>query len=295
MKLAIVGQGAIASLYAHYWRNVHPTILVRTLPALPKTLMLLNDSNVTLDLPFQDINHPPMQDFDALLICVKCYQIEGLVNNIKPWLQASTKLVLVQNGMGGAQQLSMAFPANSLFVGTCTDGIFSLSKNWYQQTAQGKLDIGAYNNSNMNKQNTSFLRAFSSYHPNATIHDDISLALYRKLAVNAVINPLTAVYKIKNGELLNFKHELDSLKQEVFSIFSAMNIDWQHLKFTETIDEVINLTASNYSSMQQDVQHNRKTEIDGVLGFLIEMGTKKGVKTPLIVSLYSTIKSYEDE
>lgn len=293
MKLAIVGQGAIASLFAHYWENAHLTVLVRALPTRPKKLKLLSGLSVSLDFPFDDIKQPKSNDFDALLICVKCYQVKALIDNIKPWLQSSTKIVLVQNGMGGAQQLSLAFPMNTLLVGTCTDGIFPLSDDCYQQTAQGNLDIGTYTNSTMSRSSAGFLKGFARYHPSATVHNDISQALYRKLAINAVINPLTAVRKVKNGELLMHKQELDSLKQEVFSIFTAMNVDWQQLKFNEAIDEVIKLTANNYSSMQQDVQHGRKTEVDGVLGFLLSIGTKKGVKTPLISSLYKTIKSYE--
>jgi len=318
VKLAIIGQGAIGSLFAYYWRALSPSILVRQPRSglnsdslnsdttkqhrltmrKPKLLHLLEKpQSFCLDFPIVDITTPQNKAFDALLITVKCYQVEALIADIKSWLSPKTVLVLVQNGMGGAALLQAAFPNNPLVVGTCTDGVFTLDAQSYQHTAQGKLDIGFYNNNASLTINgllgNAWLVEFCDFHPNPNIHDNIQNALYRKLAVNAVINPLTACLEVKNGELVNYPEKLARVKQEVFVLFDSMNIDWRSLKFNETIDSVIASTANNYSSMQQDVQYKRRTEIEGVLGFLLTQGTKKGVNTPFLKSLYQRILSLE--
>lgn len=298
MKLAIIGQGAIGSLFSYYWRAVNPSILVRHLPTSPKQLHLLNDTAcITIDNPMFAVNDTGNQAFDTIIISVKCYQVAALIEHLRTWLQPNTVLVLIQNGMGGAELLQQAFPNNPLVVGTSTDGVFRIDAHAYQHTAQGQLDIGFYCTEHeqcaQNLPSTEWLEAFCQYHPGANIQANIQLALYRKLAVNALINPLTASLNVKNGELVNYPKQVSQLKADIFAIFDSMNVDWRLLKFNQTIDSVIQTTANNYSSMQQDLQYQRKTEIDGVLGYLLAQGTKKGVNTPFLKSLYDTIKQLE--
>jgi 2-dehydropantoate 2-reductase len=70
-----------------------------------------------------------------------------------------------------------------------------------------------------------------------------------------------------------------------------MNLPIDNHELSKQIDDVIDLTANNYSSMHQDFHKNRQTEVEGILGFLLLKGEETGMKLPMIESLYEQITS----
>jgi 2-dehydropantoate 2-reductase len=57
------------------------------------------------------------------------------------------------------------------------------------------------------------------------------------------------------------------------------------------IDTVIQLTKENYSSMHQDFQNGRETEVEGILGFLLAKGQETGMKMAYVQQLYEQIRA----
>lgn len=299
MKIAIVGQGAIGSLFAYYWQDSSPLVLVRNTHsnnkrAVPKTLLSLRHEPRQLKHKIQDIGHVKHAPLDALIITVKCYQVAEVIKSITPWLLPTTNIVLIQNGMGGASLIQQAFANNPLFIGTTTDAVFKVDDEHYQISALGRLDIGiatlTHKSQEQHSKQLDWLRRFSKAHPNVQIHDNIELALYRKLAINAVINPLTALLNIKNGELRNHLPEVGLIVAEVFAVYNALNLPFTIEEIEKSVMQVIESTKHNFSSMQQDVFYKRRTEIDAVLGFLLEHAKQHHINAPFMLKLYQDIK-----
>lgn len=116
--------------------------------------------------------------------------------------------------------------------------------------------------------------------------------LWKKLAANCVINPLSAVHNCFNGELLkdqengnNLSALIDTIIHEVSVVASASNNACELPNFQELqqfVYTVINNTCHNKSSMLQDVLAKRsKTEVDYLNGHVVRMGKQFGVSTPL--------------
>ena len=307
MNLAIVGQGAIGSLFAYYWREYRPVLLVKHLPSKPTILHLLDNTSALLDANFESVLAPKNRLFDCLIITVKSYQIPLLITHLRTWLPSQTSIILVQNGMGGAEALANAFPSNPLYVGTTTDAVFKTDENIYQVTGQGRLDIGKWQDFSANYKPCKTLssKALQSHfctllnkHPRLEWHNNIRIALYQKLAINAVINPLTALLNIKNGQLFKHAQQVSKLKEEINTLYQAClpseltscNAPLSANVLTQLIDSVIVSTANNFSSMQQDVHYGRETEIEAVLGYLLKMSIEGNLNTPLITTLYNDVK-----
>ncbi|MGB3727028.1 MAG: 2-dehydropantoate 2-reductase [Glaciecola sp.] len=288
-NIAIAGQGAIGSLFAHYWRDFKPMILTRSQHATCKNLDLLDGSRITLNAPLHSIRCPSAFPLDAIIVPVKCYQVAELAPLLSPWMSNNTAIVLIQNGMGGGDILADMYPTNPLYVGTTTDAVYKQDADSYRITAVGRLDIGPFNNALNASQSVNWLSAFATAHPNANVADDIRLALYRKLAINAVINPLTALLNIKNGELTQYPEQLTQAKTEVFAVYEALQIALHTTELEQTIDKVIESTSDNYSSMQQDVFYQRETEIEGVLGYLVVRAQQHHIHIPFLTSLYQKL------
>lgn len=310
MKIGIVGQGAIGSLFAYYYRHVSPTLLVKEVNTTSKQLLTQDAQSISLHLAKLNIaqkNHKThaQAHFDAVIITVKGYQLPLLIKQLSNWLPIHTRIILIQNGMGGAQILAEAFPNNIIYTGTTTDAVYKVDENTYQITAMGKLDIGPLwkmssshgyrpSISDINKEKV-WISAFIAYHPHTEYHDDIASALYKKLAINAVINPLTAILQIKNGQLKQYLEQVNKLKIEIFEVYSAAKLSYSKDALSSAIDDVIVATSNNWSSMQQDVEHKRQTENETVLGYLDALSHKYGLETPFINELYTRLKELDDQ
>ncbi|MFT6270425.1 MAG: 2-dehydropantoate 2-reductase [Alphaproteobacteria bacterium] len=311
MKIGIIGQGAIGSLLAYYFKDLSPVLLVKNMETHAKSIVDLKGKQSLLDFTTMSVKAPftgdsPPHIFDGLLISVKGYQLAQLISQIRPWLATDTRLIIIQNGMGGAQMLAEAFPHNLIYAGTTTDAIYATTKNNYQITAIGCLDLGPLwemldpseykpleNNANSWAQEKHWIDQFLDFHPLAVYHHNVSSALYTKLAINAVINPLTAVLQIKNGELFEYPEKVEMLKKEVFAVYAAIELEYFPDALSQAIDIVIQATSDNWSSMYQDVKHKRLTENQTMLGYLLKVAKTKNVNTPLMTNLYQQLAALD--
>ncbi len=120
---------------------------------------------------------------------------------------------------------------------------------------------------------------------------DILPALWQKLAVNAVINPLTALHQCKNGELSlpHYSAAIGLLLQEFVQVATASGQDFSLDAIQSRVIQVINQTAENYSSMQQDFAKGRRSELDYITGFLLRQAEQYQLQLPAHQALYQLL------
>ncbi|CSC22416.1 2-dehydropantoate 2-reductase [Vibrio cholerae] len=128
-----------------------------------------------------------------------------------------------------------------------------------------------------------------------TWNPEIQQALWRKLAVNCAINPLTAIHQCANGALVapEFTPIITAILDEVTAVMQAEAISGEAEALRDGVYQVIQATAANLSSMHQDVFHRRPTEIDFITGYVVRKGEQHGIATPVNSALYQQIKTLE--
>lgn len=296
-NIGIIGRGAIGVNLAFNLQlaaNIRTTLLLRDHYLFDEKLTLLSADNKTHEIviPQTFISQQTLLQLDVLVIPVKQYQIEALLQKLASLLPTHTAILLLHNGMGGIELVQKYLPNNRLLVATTTDGVYKTSATCFVQTAVGQFDIGVVDDKSSVEDNAylgwGYLEAL---HPNLRWRNDIVFALYQKLAVNAAINPLTALKNCKNGELLSYSKEINIIKEEIFDLYEFMNLPLDNHALSLHIDAVIQLTKDNYSSMHQDFHNARETEVEGILGFLLEKSRETGMKMPFIQTLYEQIKA----
>jgi 2-dehydropantoate 2-reductase len=112
--------------------------------------------------------------------------------------------------------------------------------------------------------------------------DPLSL-VWSKVVVNAGINPLTAILRVQNGRLLEIdpaRKLMSDLVTEGWEVLKRKGITPAYQDPLVRVEEVCRLTASNYSSMCQDIMHGRPTEIDFINGAIEREGRETGVPCP---------------
>lgn len=124
---------------------------------------------------------------------------------------------------------------------------------------------------------------------------NIERRLWRKLAVNASINGLTALLLCRNGVLLESTHGLSLVKHlcaEVQELMSAKKLDTS-VDVTNFALDVLRQTANNYSSMHADIIQRRATEIDYINGYVVQHGDLFNIPTPINGTILSLVKLKE--
>ncbi|EKT4489564.1 ketopantoate reductase family protein [Shewanella algae] len=301
MQLGILGVGAIGQLLAQQLAaaGLEPWLLPRA--NTPSLAEQGEEQVYTLELGDQSLqtsflclaqDSSKLKQLDLLLVTVKAYQVEAALEPLLPKLHPDCRILLLHNGLGPHQSLAAKLNGRPLSLGTTSQGALKLSSNHIRQTGSGLTQIGDLIGAPMPEvMKTVLLNAI----PGSQWSDTILEALWQKLAVNAVINPLTAIHRVNNGALAAPEFEgticaiLDELLQVAKQESIALTFDTLHTR----VKEVIRLTAANYSSMYQDLKHGRKTEIDYINGYLQQRAEQYGLTLPINSELVAQIKALE--
>ena len=116
--------------------------------------------------------------------------------------------------------------------------------------------------------------------------------------INCAINPLTAIHGCRNGELLENpqrRQETQALITELAAVSAAAGFAQLALTLQEAVTEVIRATADNTSSMRQDLERGRATEIDAITGYCCRRATALNVPTPLNHQLLQKVQRLSAE
>ncbi|AHJ75007.1 2-dehydropantoate 2-reductase [Kosakonia sacchari] len=227
---------------------------------------------------------------DLLLVTLKAWQVSDAVKGLAATLSPSTPVLLIHNGMGTVEELKAL--ANPLLIGTTTHAA-RRDGNVIVHVASGTTHIGP---ARQQDGEFSYLAdILQDVLPDVAWHNTIRPALWRKLAVNCVINPLTALHDCKNGDLRAFPEEIQKVTHEVAAVIEREGHHISADDLLSYVNQIIENTAENISSMLQDVRAMRHTECDYITGYLLRRARAHGIAVPENARLYEMIKRKESE
>lgn len=290
MNIVILGPGAIGRLWAYQLHKAgHQVALWGTQPA--GEYCLIQDELAPITLAY---NQPAtLEHADLLLVCVKAWQVETALLPLLDKLAPQTILLFIHNGMGALDTLTERLSDYPLLMATTTHGALKQGAHHVMHTGQGTTQLGAVN---AQGERCDFLVDVLNHAlPHVLWTDNIRYALWHKLAINCVINPLTAIENCRNGQLANANYRplLNQLINELVGVMQAEQVPIEPQQLTESIDRVIEATSQNYSSMQQDIAQQRPTEIDFITGYVIKKAAQHGLTVPLNQHLYQQVHSLQ--
>ena len=222
-----------------------------------------------------------------LLVCCKSY---ATIEAILPWRQHladDAQIVLLQNGMGSAQALQRALPKANIYCATSTDGAWRKGPFDVVRAGKGETLIGSFSDHLHEAEIPDAMQTLLQMSHvsadgkdqlptlNIAWHTDIRTPMWHKLAINSVINALTAIYQCANGELINHPQGRPRLQQlciETQDVMARLGIAPMGQGLLKTALRILQQTALNKSSMLQDCQAGRPTEVEAINGYIIQQG-----------------------
>lgn len=300
MHLGILGRGAIGSLLA---AKCEISGLDFTLLSRQPHIKTINYELASGETGYFEPKHlAPVFDtkFDVLLVATKAYDVDDALDEWKNAISEDTTIVLMNNGMGPHESIQNKYPNNPVVAVLTSYGAYRPELDTVVETGTGN-SAGGWLIAPSNEKEKSFReqlgRIFDSVMSPFTWHEDVYLPLWQKLAINAVINPLTALYKVPNGKLATPRYQslMTHLIDELRLVMNAEGVRITSSTLSNIINSVVAGTAENISSMHQDVIKGRKTEIDLITGYLLKVGQRHDIPLPHHQRIYDKIKALETE
>ena len=312
LNITILGAGAIGSLWAHHLANAghNVSLWLRTSNTSSLTLTLAENKDTTSTSTSKCVNEYPkrkkqvnnefftnnlaqLKASDLVLITVKAWQVKQALSPILDHLMPETMLVFMHNGMGVIDELPEHVDSHPVIVATTTHGAYKPSRSQVIHTGIGTTMFGGYNP--LGKQCDFLADVFDHALASASWTHSIQTALWNKLAINCVINPLTALHQCLNGALLDYQYteQIQIIIAEICAVMQSEKIVITEQDLFDRVINVVKATANNHSSMQQDIAHQRCTEIDYINGYLCRIARQQKINVPVNQNLYSRIKTIE--
>jgi 2-dehydropantoate 2-reductase len=228
-----------------------------------------------------DAPHPAV---DFVLVLVKSPQTPRVATVVARALRPTGHAVTLQNGLGNQETLLAATGPGRVSVGVATLGATLLAPGHVRATP-GSVALGAGPSPAPAIVRFASLLTAAGFH--TTLEIDIDRLVWRKLAVNCAINPLSALLGCPNGALLegDQRQTLIEAAREVGAVASGKGIDLGDDPATLAL-AVAEKTATNHSSMLQDVERGALTEIDALNGAVVREARALGVPVPVNESLW---------
>ncbi len=294
MNIGIIGAGSIGLLYSYYLSKFHHITLYTKRQdqaiAIEKNGVSLHRGEDTLFS--KDLNATDTSDYaeSFLIVTVKQYQLEEIImkfNTMEP-----KTILFIQNGMGHLEHMSQ-LKQHQVYLGVVEHGSLKISDTSVRHTGIGRTKYARYPSHSEESKDLSHIFLHEDLHFPYVYLENWEEMLKEKLIVNAIVNPLTSLLQVKNGELIKnplFNQIGYDLYLEVISI-----LEYEYKKETLWlhIQEICASTAENESSMYKDIQQERPTEIDAIVGFLLKNAGDRSV--PIIEFLFKAIKGKESQ
>ncbi len=296
MNIVVLGQGAMGLLWTAHLAKI-PTIKVTARHTRASDAKGINFTHHLGQTEFIHVPHASDDDLtcaDLIIVCLKAFHVATELEKIYPHLSDKAIIALCHNGIGTLNEIS-AFISERRIVLTmlCSHGAFRPTKSHVIHTGLGMTDIGLIHGQISDYQTNEIVNVLHAALPKVIWHQGIKQKQWLKLAINAVINPLTAINGIKNGDLIlpKFSPIIEQLAVEISDVAKKEGVELSPKTIIDTVMLVAQNTAKNHSSMRCDVDNNQTTEITYISGYISSCGKVHGIPTPMNDELLSKIQS----
>lgn len=293
MKIGFVGCGAIGSCYASILSKKHEVCVLDTyapvIEAIRKNGILVDQCVPGVGTGETLAFHPAMATtdpkeigvVDLLIVFVHYQYLEAAVRNALPMIDKHTMILCLQNGLGNYDEIAKVVPEEQIIIGNTAFGSTPVASGHVKHTGTGVTNMGSLKAPMARVEEMA--NALREAGLEVQVHENVMNAIWHKLLANVAINGMSALLETKNGFVdgNQYAHEAARmLVEEAIGVANACGCTLDHDAELEHAYEVSRMTDETISSMVQDVQRHRETEIRIITGAICRLGREHGVPTP---------------
>ncbi|MGD2186841.1 MAG: 2-dehydropantoate 2-reductase [Desulfobacterales bacterium] len=302
MKIAIVGAGAMGSLFGTLLAEAGNEVWLYDIwqdhmKTVRKRGLTIEFEGKTRNVSLNAVNNPlQIGESELVLMFVKSTQTQSAAESAALLAGGNGLVMTLQNGMGNAETIAEHITPGRILVGTTSHGATMLGAGKIRHAGKGPTILGIWSS---DEKKFKIARQIAAMLTQAGIETtavaDVRPVIWDKLLVNVGINAITALCGITNGQILDLEstRELSHLAvQEAAAVAQALGIQIRDDPISHVFQVAV-ATAPNRSSMGQDVDHQRPTEIDSINGFIVSEAERMGISAPVNRTLTALVKTME--
>lgn len=292
MEIVVFGAGSLGSLIGGLLARTHDVTLVGRDPHM----RTIDEDGLRISGCIETTVRPharttPPEAADLAVVCVKGFDTEAAATALSACDPG--RVLSLQNGMGHEATLAKHL-SGTVLAGTCTYGAMTPTPGEVRCTGIGTVVLG----SPTGGQSPTAARigaAFEDADIDTDVATDMPRRLWKKLAVNAGINPITALSGIDNGAVLErgIAETAMAAVRETAGVARNEGIDLSDETAERALERVATETAENVSSMRQDMTAKQRTEIDSINGYVVKRADSHGCPAPVNRTLSALVRAWE--
>ena len=289
MKITVVGPGAMGCLFAvRLQRAGHEVTLLDRDESRARRLakngitLVRGEQSDTVQLP---VTTRPPAAADLYVVLTKAHATQSLE------LPGDAPVLTLQNGLGNVEALCGIAGSQRLLAGTTSEAATLLDEGHVSHAAEGLTTFGSWTSCECEPH----LDAFREAGFNVELSTAPGQSIWEKTAINAGINPLTALLNVPNGKLLEDSETRQLLRSLVVEAAKIAAMEGYHFHYSlvEHAEQVCHDTRDNISSMLQDVRAGRRTEIEAISGEILRRSEDATLPVPRTRVVYQLVRGLE--
>lgn len=300
MKIAVIGAGAMGSLFGGLLTEAEQNVWL--IDIWKAHVDRINQNGLTVEREGQKRTiHPhaitdpgKISDVDLVIVFVKSTQTAIAAKTAASMVRRDGLVLTLQNGMGNADHLGQALAPGQVLAGTTSHGATLLGPGHIRHAGIGPTVIGPWLKDDLTPAGQ-VAEVLSQAGIETDVTANVHALVWHKLFINVGINAITALTGIKNGQILDLaatRQLSQKAVEEALDVARAKGITIED-KVVDHVFTVAEATAANRSSMGQDVDNRRMTEINAINGAVVHEGRQLGVATPVNETLTALVQTLE--
>ncbi|NMB63632.1 MAG: 2-dehydropantoate 2-reductase [Spirochaetes bacterium] len=239
---------------------------------------------------------------DYICVCIKSYLSETIAQVLKQYEHTigTCPIVLFQNGWGNAEQFIKYFEKDTIFNARVMTGYIKPALHHVDITVHADaIHIGSLYRGDIT-QLQSLANELTKGGMPAEVTEHVSKDIWAKMLYNCALNPLGAIFNVPYGELGKSEYTkaiMNDIFHEIFETMHKAGYSTHYNSAEDYIDvfysRLLPSTGEHRSSMLQDIQAKRRTEIDAMNGAVVALAKQHGVDTPVNEVIIGLIKFIE--
>ena len=300
MKIAVIGAGAMGSIYGGHLSLHNDVTLIDTNPKVIETvqqngLKIEENGQENIYRPSAAVSCEGMEPVDLIILFVKALYSKAALSGNRNLIGPNTYVMTLQNGSGHEDILGEFVPQDHIIIGTTEDNGAVLGFGHIRHGGVGNTNVGMLTEDKENFLNK-LKESFDSCGFNVRIHPNIQQLIWDKLFTNVSLSAVTAVLQVNIGYIAANEYALQmtmALLHEAVETAHALGLEADEEKLAEKIKATSVGSPEGVTSICADIRAGRKTEVDTISGSVVRAAHKAGVPVPVHKFVVNTIHALE--
>ncbi|MFN0150716.1 MAG: ketopantoate reductase family protein [bacterium] len=300
MNILVIGAGAIGSLFGGLLSREARVVLQgpHGAVAIPRPGISVADEESTQDINITTFAEglPPGEEYDLVIVATKATANRKVALSLRAHLGERTHVLLLQNGMGNEDVFGRAVRREKILRGVVYEGVVRQSQSRIVWWGKGVTYLGYYFYPSQSLEDSYLVDLASLLGASglkARVAADIRREVWKKLIINAAMNPLGAITGCENRSLVENRDTRELLGHLVREGERAARIEGYSFDLGAKVEDLARRTGRNLNSMLQDFRRGKRSEIEFLNGFLIRYAEAHNEDLPHHRSLTLLVRAIE--